>query len=188
MPTLTSVLRAPRWSPYVVGVAIGLLSCVTFALMGKALGTSTTLVRAAGAIEKVVGAEQHVEENAYFSKYLGTHEAPKPVIEWQFALVIMVFFGAWVATGLSGTYTKEQVPELWKRRFGGSTTLRYVAAFLAGAVLLFGARLAGGCTSGHGISGSLQLALSSWVFFFSLFVAGIGTAFLLYGKDGRRHV
>ena len=41
-------------------------------------------------------------------------------------------------------------------------------AFLFGAVSLFGARLAGGCTSGHGISGGLQLALSSWVFFIAI--------------------
>jgi uncharacterized membrane protein YedE/YeeE len=48
---------------------------------------------------------------------------------------------------------------------------------------MFGARLAGGCTSGHGISGSLQLALSGWVFFASVFVSGILTALLLFGKE-----
>jgi uncharacterized membrane protein YedE/YeeE len=187
MATISSLLRAPRWSPYVVGIGIGILSCVTFALMGKPLGTSTTLVRAAGAIERVV-AEKSVEENAYFSKYLGTSEKPKPVVEWQFALVVMLFFGAWLASVLSGTFSEEHVPRLWEWRFGGSRALRYVGAFLAGIVLLFGARLAGGCTSGHGISGSLQLAVSSWVFFFSLFAAGVGTAFLLYGKEGQKHV
>jgi hypothetical protein len=48
---------------------------------------------------------------------------------------------------------------------------------------MFGARLAGGCTSGHGISGSLQLALSGWVFFASVFVSGILTALMLFGKE-----
>jgi uncharacterized membrane protein YedE/YeeE len=48
---------------------------------------------------------------------------------------------------------------------------------------MFGARLAGGCASGHGISGSLQLALSGWVFFASVFVSGILTALMLFGKE-----
>jgi uncharacterized protein len=50
--------------------------------------------------------------------------------------------------------------------------------------MLFGARLAGGCTSGHGISGGLQLALSSWVFMISLFSSGIIIALILYPKAG----
>ena len=54
---------------------------------------------------------------------------------------------------------------------------------LAGfALMLFGARLAGGCTSGHAISGNLQLATSSWMFTGALFVGGILTAKALYTK------
>jgi len=37
---------------------------------------------------------------------------------------------------------------------------------------MFGARLAQGCTSGHGISGALQLAVSSWTFVVVLFASG----------------
>jgi hypothetical protein len=40
--------------------------------------------------------------------------------------------------------------------------------------------MAGGCTSGHDISGSLQLAVSSWVFFLVLFAAGLATAAVLF--------
>ena len=45
-----------------------------------------------------------------------------------------------------------------------------------------------GCTSGHGISGSLQLAASSWLFVLVMFPAAIGTAYLLYGREGAKHV
>ncbi|MBT8043399.1 MAG: YeeE/YedE family protein, partial [Verrucomicrobiae bacterium] len=65
---------------------------------------------------------------------------------------------------------------VWKERMGGSVTRRYVGAFLGGAILLFGARLAGGCTSGHAISGSLQLAASGWIFFAVMMVSGVVTA------------
>jgi hypothetical protein len=51
---------------------------------------------------------------------------------------------------------------------------------------MFGARLAGGCTSGHGISGSLQLAVSGWLFFASIFASGLATAFVLFGKENAR--
>ena len=80
------------------------------------------------------------------------------------------------------------VPPLWKARFGGSSAKRLAAAFLGGAVMMFGARLAQGCTSGHGISGSLQLAASSWLFVIVMFPAAIGTAYLLYGWEGAKHV
>ena len=65
---------------------------------------------------------------------------------------------------------------------------RLAVAFLAGAVMMFGARLAQGCTSGHGISGSLQLAASSWVFSAVFFAVATATAFALYGKEGAEHV
>ena len=60
---------------------------------------------------------------------------------------------------------------------------RMMAAFWGGAILLYGARMAGGCTSGHGISGTLQLAVSGWVFFAAMFAAGIGTAAVLFRKS-----
>jgi uncharacterized membrane protein YedE/YeeE len=41
--------------------------------------------------------------------------------------------------------------------------------------MMFGARLAQGCTSGHGISGSLQLAVSSWIFVVVFLAVAVGT-------------
>jgi uncharacterized membrane protein YedE/YeeE len=56
---------------------------------------------------------------------------------------------------------------------------RYTEAFLAGFLLLFGARLAGGCTSGLIISGMTQLSLAGFVFAAGVFATGIGTAKLM---------
>lgn len=184
---MTSPLKKDHWSPYWVGTGIGILSWITFALMDKALGVSTTMVRTAGAVESIVS-ETYVSSNTYFSKYLGTIAEPQPVFEWQFSLVVMLVVGAFCASLLSSTQINETVPDLWKWRFGPSKLIRFIGAFLAGIVVIFGARLAGGCTSGHGVSGGLQLAVSSWIFFLCLFAAGIVTAWLLYGKGGRDHV
>ena len=51
---------------------------------------------------------------------------------------------------------------------------------------MVGARLAGGCTSGHGISGSLQLALSGWLFFACVFASGMITARVMFRKETSR--
>ena len=181
------LLRQSRWSPYFVGALIGVLSWITFATMGKALGTSTTMVRTVGVLERAV-APEHADETAYLVKYIGTTSKPKPWFEWQFALVLMLPVGAWFAARQGGSRFVERMPELWRQRFGDSRAKRYLGAFAGGAVMLYGARMAGGCTSGHGISGGLQLALSSWIFIGALLAGGIATAFSLYGKRGKHRV
>jgi len=70
---------------------------------------------------------------------------------------------------------------MWAARFGeGSHTLRLGTAFVGGIVMAFGARLAGGCTSGHGISGTMQLAVGSWIAVICFFVGGIAAAMLMF--------
>ena len=104
------------------------------------------------------------------------------------ALDIALVLGAFLAAWLGGTFKTERVPSLWTQRFGPSVTKRYAAAFIGGFILLFGARMAGGCTSGHGISGGLQLAVSSWTFFVAMFATGVITAAVLFGFGDRREV
>ncbi|MCZ7647779.1 MAG: YeeE/YedE family protein [Planctomycetota bacterium] len=177
-------LMLKRWNPYVVGLLIGVLSWATFLTMDKALGTSTTMVHLSGLATRAV-APEHFAANAYYAKEI----TPKnPFFDWQFFLVLALPLGAYAAKRLAGDREVERVPGLWAHRFGPSTLKRHAAAFVGGAVLLYGARMAGGCTSGHGISGGLQLAVSSWTFFMAMFASGVATAFLLFGKEGRRHV
>ena len=101
---------------------------------------------------------------------------------WEAGIFIGLIIGGLVASWLSGDSSGTKLPELWTQRFGTSRAKSSALAFIAGIILIYGARLAGGCTSGHGISGSLQLAVSSWAFFFSLFASGLATAFLLFRK------
>lgn len=48
---------------------------------------------------------------------------------------------------------------------------------LGGFLLLYGARMAGGCTSGHMMSGIMQSSVSGFVFALSVFAVGIGWIF-----------
>ncbi len=174
-------LRKAQWSPYIVGIGLGVLSWATFYFMEKALGTSTSFVGAAGSAICAV-APEHVAGNAYYLKEYGAKSGGfKPVFDWQMALDLALIAGAFLAARLGGTFRTERVPTLWASRFGPSVAKRYVAAFVGGFILLFGARMAGGCTSGHGISGGLQLAVSSWTFFISMFISGVAMAAVLFG-------
>ena len=168
-------LRMKRWSPYLVGALIGVLSWFAFLSVDRPIGVSTAISRTAGMIASTV-APDYVARNAYFSKF-------RPVVDWEWMLVVGLALGAFVSSRLSGDRLTEPVERLWRARFGASRRKRYLVAFVGGVILMFGARLAGGCTSGHGISGSLQLALSGWVFFASVFVSGILTALMLFGKE-----
>jgi len=79
---------------------------------------------------------------------------------------------------------KGSMPRLWATQFGPSRIKRLSAAFAGGLLLLFGARLAGGCTSGHMISGISQLAVGSLIFGIVTFSVAILTAKFLFRQRG----
>ena len=165
-------LRMGQWSPYVVGIGIGLLSCVAFVLSDKPIGCSTAFSRTSGMIEKLLRGKG-IAQKVYYKKIT-------PAIDWEWMLVIGILIGAFISSKLSGEFRTVWVPEKWRSAFGSSPGLRWIAAFLGGSILGFGVRWAGGCTSGHGISGTLQLALSSWLAVLGFFVGGIITAMILF--------
>jgi len=75
---------------------------------------------------------------------------------------------------------RQTISPIWARALGSaSPTRRYAVAFAAGFIMLFGARLADGCTSGHGLSGTAQLAVGSMVAVAAMFAGGIATALAL---------
>jgi len=62
---------------------------------------------------------------------------------------------------------------------GGEVPISVLRATLGGCLMVFGARLAGGCTSGHGISGMSALSISSIITVASIFSGGIALASVL---------
>ncbi|QDT02025.1 putative inner membrane protein [Rubripirellula lacrimiformis] len=163
----------PAWSPYVVGALIGVLSMFTFYFSNKPLGASTAYARIAGMLGDVV-APRHTRSLKYFK------DNP-PKIGWELMLVCGVVLGAFAAAWTGGEWTGQLLPAMWQDRFGpDSGLLRVIVAFAGGCLMAFGARMAGGCTSGHGISGTLQLAVGSWVSAICFFIGGIVVAMLMY--------
>ena len=165
-----------RWSPYVVGAGIGILSWFTLLISKKPIGCSTSFARTAGMIEKAVRGPQ-VELKPYYQK-------TKPVIDWQWMLVLGVIIGSFLSSILSGAFDLRWVPSLWATTFGSAAIPRLIVALLGGVIIGFGSRWAGGCTSGHGISGAMQVAVSSWVSAISVVIGGIIAAYLIFGVIG----
>lgn len=168
---MLDLLRLARWSPYVAGAGIGLLTWLTFLVSKEPLGVSAAYVRTAGMIEKALG--RKAPDKEYYRKH-------QPSVDWEWMLVAGLIIGAFLSALLSGEFRFGLVPGRWEARFGYTPYLRIAAAFAGGAIMQFGARWTNGCTSGHGISGTLQLALSGWIAVICFFAAGIATAFLIY--------
>ena len=124
------------WSPYIAGAFAGLVLVLSVWFTGKYFGASTSFVRSAGLIEKIVSAER-VSQMDYFVK-----TAPK--IEWQWMFVVGILIGSLAASRMSRTFKLQAVPDMWRDRFGSSITGRAMVAFFGGLVAMFGARLAGG--------------------------------------------
>jgi uncharacterized membrane protein YedE/YeeE len=170
-------MNKPRWNPYLVGALIGVLSILTFSIVNKPLGMSTGLAQASGACAMPFLGADKVAANTYWAK--------TAIPTWDYSTLFLVgtVIGAFLGAWLSGTFKLAIDSEIWTQSFGASKPKRLIAAFIGGIILLYGARLADGCTSGHGISGCLQLAVSGWLFFIVMFASGILTAKLLYGRS-----
>jgi len=165
-----------RWSPWIVGIGIGILVWLGFLLSDRSIGCSTAYARTGGIIERLIRGKK-VENREYFRKFA-------PTIDWEWMLVLGLIIGSFSSAILSGNFKVEVIPAIWSNVFGGSAILRLTAALFGGTLIGFGARLAGGCTSGHGITGSSQLAVSSWLAFVLFFAGGIATALFLFNFIG----
>ena len=158
----------------VAGVALGLLVILATALV-KPLGVSTQyVVSDAVVVHKI--APTFAEANTYLAKY---GDKTDWGVGYGWMLVLGMFVGAGVVAMIfrdrQPAEDKGSMPQMWREQFGESMAKRYAAAFGGGVLLLFGARLAGGCTSGHMIAGVPQLAISSFIFT----ITGMATAILM---------
>ncbi|MDP3936447.1 MAG: YeeE/YedE thiosulfate transporter family protein, partial [Alphaproteobacteria bacterium] len=166
-----------NWSPYISGIIIGLLQTPAVLLLDSTLGFSSAFVT--------------VVKEAYL--FIVNHESPAALgytSTWQLGLGIGTVLGAFLSAKLSKSKRPPLSP-VWKDEMGiTSKALRYSMSFLGGALMLVGARMANGCTSGNGISGTSQLDISSWIVLAVMFIAAVITANLLrlFFKKGSKNV
>jgi hypothetical protein len=141
-------------------------------LTGNLMGSSGSFINLAGLIEQVVAPK--LADNMFF-KYIW-----KLGVNWQLILLIGVFLGAMASSMLSGSFKFTNSTSQWRSIYGPQAWKRWVLAFFAGIVVQYGASLAGGCTSGLAISGTMLLAPAGLIFTAGLFMAGIVTTLIIY--------
>jgi uncharacterized membrane protein YedE/YeeE len=164
------------WTPYLAGAGIGVLSWIAFAIAKDPIGVTTAYGRLAGEVAIPLLGADTVANNTYWK------QAPF-ALDYGVLFLVGIMLGAFISSIVSGTFKVELVPDVWRQELGGSVWKRFAYAFLGGAIIMYGARLAGGCTSGHGISGGLQLAVSSWLFLGVMFATGLlASAILFHSK------
>jgi uncharacterized membrane protein YedE/YeeE len=165
-------LRDKAWSPYAAGVLIGLLQIPAFVLIETALGTSSSYVTVAAHIAAL--ADASIGSMDYLAKHM--HGAKNL---WQVAMVIGIALGAFLSMRAAGT-RRQAISPVWKRAVGiDSLSARAPMAFAGGFIMVLGARIADGCTTGHGLSGMAQLAVGSTVAVAAMFAGAIATALLM---------
>lgn len=172
-----------------------LLGLVFFAavLLVKPIGVSTQFVILDGIVANAVNPELvtqtdegYTSTNAYLAKSKGKYaKSVANPLNYSFLFVLAMVAGGFLSVRMRGGLERAErtMPALWRANFGDSAAKRYAAAFIGGFIVLYGARLAGGCTSGHMMSGMMQTSLSGYLFAAGAFAAAVPVAMMLYKKE-----
>lgn len=173
------------WPWYVAGPVIGLFAPALLLVGNKLFGVSSNLRHACAAL-----CPGDVPYFRYDWKRRGG---------WNLAFVLGTLVGGFIAGVLLrnphpvaiAARTKADLTALGIHDFTGLVphelfrwssllTLRGLAVIVGGGFLVgFGTAYAGGCTSGHGLSGVADLQLPSFIALAAFFVGGIAGTFLL---------
>ena len=162
----------PFWPAAVAGIALGLALLLTFLVTSHGLGASgaaTDVIAGTG----LAVAPAATQANAY----LGPKVADgNPIGSWMTWEVLGLFIGALVAAFMAGRF---RVQLDGARSVG--TSSRIGRALAGGMLAGFGARVAGGCTSGLGLSGAAALGVAAFVFLALFFATGLITSRIVRG-------
>lgn len=174
------------------GLLLGVVFFLAVALV-KPIGVSTQFVILDGILWNAVDPavitetdEGYTSTNAYLAKSGGKYaKAIANPLNYGFVFVLAMMLGAFLSVWQRGGLdpSERSAPALWRANFGDDRVKRYAVAFAGGFLVLYGARLAGGCTSGHMMSGMMQTALSGYIFAAGAFAAAIPLAMTMYKKE-----
>ncbi len=157
-----------RW--LVAGMALAVLNVFVFSKYGsnRPIGASTSYPYLGDLLTGIT-------QTDYFPKI----EKPG---RWELIFLSGAFLAGLIFSMAKRTFRLQLIHENWKKYKGNSKLKRSIWALVGGFILIFGARMAGGCTSGHVISGGMQLAISSLLFGVVVFGSLLITGKLFYKK------
>jgi hypothetical protein len=156
------------WAAWLGGLAIGAYAVTQFVLTGRALGVSSGYgnLCALGSRQRFFCCDAYGQPNAWRLWFL----AGLPL---GGVLAALSSPGPLTASFSLGTLYDSVIPE--------NLVTRFFVLLLGGALMGYGARQAGGCTSGHAITGISLLNWPSMVAAAGFFAGGILMVQLLFG-------
>lgn len=160
-PAVLEAIFVDRWPFWAGGAAIGAFVLLFLYSTGKALGVSTG--------------------------YSDACAAPFDVSvrrSWRLPFLVGIVGGGGLATVLAGGFAPTSAMGMFDALLTSSLPIKALVFTGGGVMLGFGARLAGGCTSGHGIVGMAQLARSSLVATAVFMVTGVAVTHLMFAVVG----
>jgi uncharacterized membrane protein YedE/YeeE len=161
----------PYANPYLAGILLGLVLFAAFFLTGSGLGASGGINRILVFFEDLV-VPGHVDRTPYLIAMAGGDK--NPLDSWIVFLTIGTILG-----GFTSGWINHRVRLETNRGPRVPIRLRWVMAFIGGALMGFGARYARGCTSGQALSGGAVLSVGSWAFMFAVFGGAYALAYFL---------
>lgn len=159
------------WPPYIAGVVLGLVLILTFILVGNGVGASGVFARIAAALGEGI-APQVTESNAYLGPMVS--KGSNPFSSWIVVEVAGIALGALLAAIASGRF---RLMLEGAHKIGHSP--RLLLALCGGILAGIGSRIASGCTSGIGLSGSAMLSIAGFVFLATFFIVGLTVSRLM---------
>ena len=144
---------------------------------------------------------------AYAANVFGIEMASVPALDdttaWRAALIIGIFAGAAASAVVAGSFRNVEgftkaadtgragapraaVTPLWEAAFDSGVKSRAAAVFAGGFLIMFGALIGGGCTTGAFMAGFPTLSVGSFAMGLTFFGVGMATAFLLYWGRWRK--
>lgn len=157
----------------VTGIGLALLNVVLFykEWQDKPLGASTCYPFIG---DSVFG----LKDTAYYTGLISSGS-------WQIWFLFGAFIAGFVWAVIHNQFQFRLIQERWIVYKGTNKVKRIIWALIGGFILIFGARMADGCTSGHIISGGMQVAISSYVFAIFTFIGFLTTGYLFYTRNKR---
>jgi hypothetical protein len=161
----------PYLNPYVAGALLGAVLFAAFFLTGSGLGASAAFSRVQVGLTELF-AQDHVDKVGYFAELGGggRRAIAHPSV-WM-------LLGTIAGGALSGLANRRFRPEIRKGP-AVSTGARLALAFMGGAIMVYGARMARGCTSGQALSGGALLSTGSWAMMFAVFAGAYAFAYFV---------
>lgn len=174
---MSTPTNAPYWPVLPSAIALAGIMLFIFATFGPPASSSGFVTTLKGLFLEVL--PEYAESKEHYQMMPGPGS-------WLMAFVLGMAIGGFVA-GRTFRQKITDVPEAWVQRYGASRIRRYATTFLGGFLILFGARLAGGCTLGLFLSGATQLSISGIYFGAVIFGVAMLTTRLVYAPRRDRH-